>query len=143
MGRFDGWDRALESGDPLEVLRTAVVYQAYLEAAKRSATAAARANGATWDEIAGALGVTRQSAWDRFRHETSSRQLLAAADRDRRSRKLRLKCPSCGKPRVFEEDALVSVHDGRRPVAAQVEVRTACEACGDARPLVLLVPPPS
>lgn len=26
----------------------------------------AKANGATWEEIADTLGVTRQAAWDRF-----------------------------------------------------------------------------
>jgi hypothetical protein len=35
-----------------------------------------RALGATWDEIGGALGITRQSAWERFSPDESFRHII-------------------------------------------------------------------
>lgn len=52
--------------EPLDVLRMVGTYQRYLEAIEERAVAAARATGKTWEEIATALGVRRQSAWRRF-----------------------------------------------------------------------------
>ena len=137
MGRFDGWDRALEAGDPLEVLKTAVTYQQYLEAAKRAAARAASAQGATWDQVAAALGTSPQSAWDRYHHATSA--VRPPVERERRSPTLRLRCPACGAFRQFDAEALF----GREPRGqdpAEVEVRTPCEACGDDRSILIAVP---
>jgi hypothetical protein len=54
-----------------------------LEATLASAVGEARANGATWEDVAGALGVARQSAWRRFREVG-------------RVRKLQRRCSFCG-----------------------------------------------
>jgi hypothetical protein len=40
----------------------------------REAVEAARSTGATWTEIAAALGVTRQAAWERFATDPGSRR---------------------------------------------------------------------
>lgn len=40
-----------------------------LEAGLTVAVADARGKGATWDEVASALGVARQSAWRRFKED--------------------------------------------------------------------------
>jgi hypothetical protein len=41
------------------------------------AVEAARSAGATWTEIAGALGVSRQAAWERFAKNASSPRRMA------------------------------------------------------------------
>jgi hypothetical protein len=54
------------ASEPLEVLKMVGTYQRYLEAIEEHAVAAARAAGKTWEDIAAALGVRRQSAWKRL-----------------------------------------------------------------------------
>ena len=40
------------------------------ESAQRQAVAQARAEGATWEQVARALGMSRQGAWERFASES-------------------------------------------------------------------------
>ena len=64
----DDWDEALSSSDPepLEVLRTSSMYLRYFEEAQRRAVGAAREKGASWQDIADASGITRQTAWQKL-----------------------------------------------------------------------------
>ncbi|MGH9181944.1 MAG: hypothetical protein ACRDY5_09535, partial [Acidimicrobiales bacterium] len=91
------WQRLIESGDadPLEVLRTVGTYQRYLEAIETRAVRTARGLGRSWEEVAGALGVKRQSAWAKHgRPMGRSRQV---ADRIASSQTgVLLRCPGCG-----------------------------------------------
>lgn len=74
---WDEWHRVVgdpESG-PLDVLRAVGTYQRYLAAVEQAAAKAARAGGHTWEEIGEAIGVSRQSAWQRLRAVRESREL--------------------------------------------------------------------
>lgn len=51
---------------PLEVIRGITKGVKSLEPTLRQAVAIARQKRYTWEEIGHALGVTRQSAWERF-----------------------------------------------------------------------------
>lgn len=51
---------------PLEVIRGITKGVKSLEPTLRQAVAIARQKRYTWEEIGQALGVTRQSAWERF-----------------------------------------------------------------------------
>ena len=63
------WRSLLTSADPdpLEVARLAATFERYFDAVKTQAVKAARASGHSWEEIAGSLGTSRQSAWERYR----------------------------------------------------------------------------
>jgi hypothetical protein len=56
--------------DPLEALRELTASEAELDRLRRDSVCAARAAGVTWDQIGEALGMTRQSAWEYFSHDT-------------------------------------------------------------------------
>lgn len=68
MSVWDPWEEAIRRTDPepLEVLRAAGMYQRYLFEVQDKAVKAARAQGHTWEEIARAVGTTRQAAWQRY-----------------------------------------------------------------------------
>ncbi|MDP8937971.1 MAG: hypothetical protein M3O23_09645 [Actinomycetota bacterium] len=68
MSVWDQWEEAIRcpDPDPLEVLRAAGMYQRYLFEIQDKAVKAARAQGHTWEEIARAVGTTRQAAWQRY-----------------------------------------------------------------------------
>ena len=51
--------------DPLKVLRAAALYKRYFDAVEREGIALARKLGVTWEEIAAALGQSRQAVWQR------------------------------------------------------------------------------
>lgn len=78
-----------------------------LEDALAVAVADARASGATWDDVASALGVARQSAWRRFKEE-------------RRMRRSPRRCSFCGEKQA----------DVRHLVLAPTGV-CICDACVD------------
>jgi hypothetical protein len=62
-------DYVPEGLDPLDALRELQALQQIIEKAQAAlapAVAAARNDGATWQDVASALGVTRQSAHERF-----------------------------------------------------------------------------
>lgn len=56
--------------DPLSALRVLTESEHELERIRRDQVIAARAAGASWQQIGDALGVTRQSAWESFTAET-------------------------------------------------------------------------
>lgn len=58
----DGWRT-----DPLRVIAGIQESQRVLEKWQRKAVRAAREQGATWDDIGSACGVSRQAAWERFK----------------------------------------------------------------------------
>jgi hypothetical protein len=60
-----GIDGELEQ-DPLAVIRGITAGTKSLEAPLRQAVSVARQQRRTWEEIGEALGVTRQTAWERF-----------------------------------------------------------------------------
>lgn len=63
----DGFD------DPLAVIEAIVDSSEAIQSALHEWVRAARSKGHTWQEIARALRVTRQSAWGRFRSESERR----------------------------------------------------------------------
>jgi hypothetical protein len=54
----------------LSALRVLTEREYELERIRRAQVVAARAAGASWQQIGDALGVTRQSAWESFTTET-------------------------------------------------------------------------
>ncbi len=56
--------------DPLSALRVLTESEHELDRIRRMQVIAARAAGASWQQIGDALGVTRQSAWESFTTET-------------------------------------------------------------------------
>ena len=56
--------------DPLHALRELSRADVELEALRRERVAAARRQGATWDQIGESLGMSRQSAWEYYTRET-------------------------------------------------------------------------
>jgi len=52
--------------DPLAALRELTRSEAELEALRRAMVEAARACGASWEQVGEALGVSRQSAWEHY-----------------------------------------------------------------------------
>ena len=63
--------------DPLKALKEIVRCEKQLDKLRLDRVKVARSQGASWDEIASALGMSRQSAWEyytsRFRIEFSHR----------------------------------------------------------------------
>ena len=53
--------------DPLGVLRLVAKYRDLLDEVSRQAVAKAREMGTSWEEIAEAVGTSRQSVWERYR----------------------------------------------------------------------------
>jgi len=56
--------------DPLTALRVVTESEHELDRIRRTQVIAARAAGASWQQIGDALGVSRQSAWESFTAET-------------------------------------------------------------------------
>jgi hypothetical protein len=63
------WERFVDLDSVLEVLPKAAAAGAQVEANLTQLVRRARALGATWARIGEALGMTRQSAWERFSGE--------------------------------------------------------------------------
>ena len=91
MGDDDAWSRwkrlaADQSADPMEVLRAAATFARYFNAVQGQAVVAARSTGHTWDEIAEAVGRTRQAVWQRWAKDGSdqSAPVRRAISRSRR-----------------------------------------------------------
>ncbi len=78
------WERLIADPevDPLEVLRAATTFARYFAAVQGRSVAAARDAGHTWEEIAEAVGRTRQAVWQRF---ASSDPSASPKDRTRRA----------------------------------------------------------
>jgi hypothetical protein len=62
-----------QSDFPLEALEAVVEIRHGLKAVERDAVMTARAKGATWDDIAAAIGVTRQAAYQKYRNHNGDR----------------------------------------------------------------------
>ena len=56
--------------DPLDALRELARGEAELDRLRRARVQAARATGATWEQIGEALGMSRQSAWELLTRDT-------------------------------------------------------------------------
>jgi len=59
--------------DPLAALRELTRSEAELEALRRAKVEAARASGASWEQVGEALGVSRQSAWEYYSSSVRSK----------------------------------------------------------------------
>jgi len=68
--------------DPLEALSELSRAGSELEALLRDRVAAARRQGATWEEIGDRLGMTRQAAWEYYTRDVRRILDKAAADGD-------------------------------------------------------------
>ena len=77
-GKPRDWLRLIESTetDPLEVMKVVGTYQRYLEAIEERAVRAARSMGRTWDEISGAMGVKKQSAWAKYEQDRAIKAVM-------------------------------------------------------------------
>jgi len=62
--------------DPLAALRELTRGEAELEALRRAKVEAARADGASWEQVGEALGISRQSAWEYY--SSSARSKMTA-----------------------------------------------------------------
>jgi hypothetical protein len=82
---WESWERIRTSADPdpLEVLRVAVAFSRYFEAAQKEAISFARLAGSSWEQIAESLGQSRQALWQRARRDASLQALLAASGKRR------------------------------------------------------------
>jgi hypothetical protein len=65
--RLDAWLRSRELDAALGALEDISTLRRALDQAELTAVAAARGAGRSWAEIATMLGITRQSAWERWR----------------------------------------------------------------------------
>lgn len=65
--RLHAWHTRTGRGDPLEALSDVGLVRRLLDEAELDAVRSARRRGRSWAEIAIKLGVTRQSAWERWR----------------------------------------------------------------------------
>jgi len=69
VAKADLWDRDLSDEALLAQLPAMAAVAAQVEAMLTDRVRKARAKGATWARIGAALGMTRQSAWERFSGE--------------------------------------------------------------------------
>jgi hypothetical protein len=68
---------------PLAALEATACIRRYLDEVERRAVATARSRGATWEDIAEALGVSRQAVYQRFRHRLAEAPAVDQATRGR------------------------------------------------------------
>jgi hypothetical protein len=72
------------AGDP-DILKAVHALDALVDESTSLRSAAvqeARLQGASWEEIGTALGMSRQAAWERFRSLTTNRAVPASASRN-------------------------------------------------------------
>lgn len=69
--------------DPLDALRELTRSEAELDELRRERITAARATGASWEQVGEALGISRQSAWEYYSAEVRNQLAAnAAANKD-------------------------------------------------------------
>jgi len=70
-GQWEAWERVVgrDDADAMEVLRAASMYERYFQEVQNKAVQVVRAEGRSWQEIADAVGTTKQSAWQKWRPE--------------------------------------------------------------------------
>jgi hypothetical protein len=75
---WETWERIRQSSDPdlLEVLRVTTAFASYFESAQKEAISFARAAGFSWEQIAAALGQSRQRLWQRPSRDESLQAIL-------------------------------------------------------------------
>ena len=61
----------------------AAAFGRYFDAAQKEAISFARSGGLSWEQIAEALGQSRQALWQRARRDASLQALLAASGKQR------------------------------------------------------------
>jgi len=66
--------------DPLAALRVLADTEVQLDRMRRDRVIAARAGGASWQQVGDALGVSRQSAWEAFTADVRAALEANAAD---------------------------------------------------------------
>ncbi len=73
---WNTWDELLrkEDLDPIEILKAAAMYERYFQEVQRYAVDVARAEGRPWQEIADEVGVTKQTAWAKWRGPEQKRR---------------------------------------------------------------------
>src|SRR4051794_39391608 len=76
---FAEWDRAISASqpDPMQIAALSARFPAYFTAVQKEAVTVAAASGKSWTEIAEALGITRQAAWQRFSKALAANPRLA------------------------------------------------------------------
>lgn len=130
------WLRLIESddADPLQVLRTVGTYQRYLAAIEERAVTTARGMGRSWEEVAEAIGVKRQSAWAKYQHKVLAAADVVFAGRRIRPSNIRLRCPHCGGEGVFtlswREGPVLIVEAGGAEFPLPGDVQWTCTSCG-------------
>jgi hypothetical protein len=67
--KIRSWKKLLSDDELLATLPRVAAVSRQAEGEMAAAVAEARARGITWTRIGGALGMTRQSAWERFSGE--------------------------------------------------------------------------
>jgi hypothetical protein len=67
--QWEAWQQLIgrEDVDALEVMAMAAMYERYFDEVQRHAARVARAQGRSWQEIADAVGTTKQTAWKKWR----------------------------------------------------------------------------
>jgi hypothetical protein len=78
---WDRWQRVIggDEVDATEVLALAAMYERYFQEIQSRAVHVLRREGRTWQEIADAVGVTKQTAWQKWR--TSAEKSKEFAER--------------------------------------------------------------
>jgi DNA invertase Pin-like site-specific DNA recombinase len=82
----DAVARAGAGGDPVELLDDIATVEAFAADVADERVASARAAGASWEEIARRLGVSRQAAHKRFRSRSGALRLSLRLERGGRGR---------------------------------------------------------
>jgi hypothetical protein len=82
---WESWERirAAKNPDPLEILRVAAAFSRYFDAAQKEAISFARLAGSSWEQIADALGQSRQALWQRSNRDPALQALLAQSGKRR------------------------------------------------------------
>jgi hypothetical protein len=104
----EAWESATEAPDPLEALSATRALSGLLSEWQSRLVAEATAAGATWEVVGGAVGISRQAAWDRFHRDmkefrdtvkNESKELRTRHRQDVREFKARVKARSKAVPR--------------------------------------------
>lgn len=76
----EAWDTAVGDPDPLVALGATRALKAHLSLWEARLVQEAVRAGATWEAVGGAVGVSRQAAWQRFHDEAHERRHRARAE---------------------------------------------------------------
>ncbi len=68
--------------DPLAALRVLADTEVQLDRIRRDRVIAARAGGASWQQVGDALGISRQSAWEAFTADVRAALVTNASGND-------------------------------------------------------------